>query len=238
MKKILLLTILPLFFSSFLSAQVTVTVRGIEGNADKRKRDPETQLTRTVDNSGVTLLASSHIPNPDFRDKWPIKYEFFVNGKLIETQVTSNELSRPIGLTITPNIAPLPFNYTVVATLLHPNSSYKTVINGAAFEEEGSSTSLTCTVDNAEGLTHTASDVQTVQTANNTIDLSFTAENSDSNISFVSSLTLSGDNLSGVAEITENDILTQEDVTGSISRAEDGTISNITIQGTFEFNCD
>jgi hypothetical protein len=123
-----------------VSAEPALTTEGISGDSDKKRRGPVLTVGthhNQTDSSGArggkantTLLADAYIPNEEYQ-KYPIRFDFFVNRKLVSSQLRSVELPGPIGLEVTSEMATIPFNYSVVATLLHPNREFTTILNGA-----------------------------------------------------------------------------------------------------------
>ncbi len=109
---------------------LTLTTEGISGEADKGRRSPVLSASTSVGTGNVKILVDAYVPSPQYQ-KFPIKFEIFVNRKLIVTQIRSTELPGPIGIDVGSNIATPPFNYSIVATLLHPNRQYTTVLNAA-----------------------------------------------------------------------------------------------------------
>jgi hypothetical protein len=221
-----LLLCLSVFISSVAFAQgVTLTSQGISGDRDKKKRDPVVSVTRVVTEDNVKLLVDAHVQSADFR-KYPIRFEFYVNRKLVATQIRSVELPGPIGVIIGPDIAAPPFNYTVIARIMHPNRTFTTVINGAAYANELVAT-LDCTVtlgtdDSAEMFV--ANDVGTIQEGNNSFTLAFEAadESKDEKITVSTVVSTTDSTASASLSITRNDTLTVTNVTGELVKNEDG----------------
>ncbi len=139
-----LLSVTVFLAASRSHAQVTadpvLTTEGISGDIDKKRRGPVLSVGvhhNQTDSSGArggvestTLLVDAFIPNKEY-ERYPIRFDFFVNRKLASSQLRSVELPGPIGLEVTSEMATIPFNYSVVATLLHPNREFTTILNGA-----------------------------------------------------------------------------------------------------------
>jgi hypothetical protein len=179
-----------------------------------------------------------------------VRYDFYVNRKLIQTQIRSKALPGPIGIDIGPDIAQLPFNYTVVATILVPNREFKTIIEGAVFASNLSGT-FECTLT-TEGSSetddeiYTASNVQTVQSGNQSFALAFEAADSTGarTVKFSANVTVASgaDNTlrtSGAMAINRSGVT--QNVTGS----GEGALTNdllsefdlVTEDGAVELSC-
>jgi hypothetical protein len=123
-----------------VSADPVLTTEGISGDIDKKRRGPvlsvgvnRTQADSSAAPGGAestTLLVDAFVPNKEY-ERYPIRFDFFVNRKLVSSQLRSVELPGPIGVLVTPEMGTIPFNYSVVATLLHPNREFTTILNGA-----------------------------------------------------------------------------------------------------------
>lgn len=167
----------PFSFADTLSAE------GVAGDIDSKNRNPHVTVGATVGSNQVTILADAFHPSDEFK-KYPIQFDFFVNRTLFASQYRSPTLEGPVGVTVPSSVATPPFNYVVVAKVLHPNSVYTTVIEGAVF-----STSLSATVDctltlpaateGAEDTIFTASGVALGQSSNSNVDASFSAVSQD-----------------------------------------------------------
>ncbi len=144
------LILLVLLFSSVLvSAQeTTVMSPGLAGERDKNGRNPELFVTRVIGSDNVTLRVDAHVPNKEYQ-QYPIQFDFYVNRQFMTSQIRSQELPGPIGVTIGHDIATPPFNYAVVAKVLHPTRSTHSMVAGAAFNNELSST-INCTLEYLE----------------------------------------------------------------------------------------
>jgi hypothetical protein len=151
---------------------------------------------------------------------------------------------------ITPDTARVPFNYSVVATLLHPNREFTTVIHGAVFATDLGSTLSTCTltVTSAQSggttatqkVSYVAKDVQVAQSGNSAATVSFeTSEledgSSSDTVTTNALLSFAGTTVSGTLTTTISGRPQVVDVTGtgaiggngvssfSVSSADKGT---------------
>lgn len=130
----------PSFFVTTTPVAVTpsgatiLKIEGIGGDVDRDDRGPRITYSVDVQANGATrILVNGEVPNEEYR-KYPIQYDFFINNRLFSSQVTSVQLPGPIGIDVGPDKAPLPFNYTIKATVLHPNRSFTTMAFGAVDE--------------------------------------------------------------------------------------------------------
>ena len=132
---------LALSMLSVVAEAQTLSNEGIEGFVDAKHRGPVLTVGPSYFASGSNearsaggayglLLVDASVPNTDYKE-YPIRFEFYVNRQLVSTQLRSEALPGPIGLSIPTSMATVPFNYSVVATVLYPNRSFSTVINGA-----------------------------------------------------------------------------------------------------------
>jgi hypothetical protein len=105
-----------------------VTFEGVSEDIDDKRRSPSVSYSTSIGDTSSTILVDAYIPNKDF-EKYPIKFDFFIAGKLFESQVRSSELPRPIGIEVPFKTAGIPYNFSIVATLLHPNRQFSSVVH-------------------------------------------------------------------------------------------------------------
>jgi hypothetical protein len=213
-----------------------LTSEGISGDVDKKRRGPVVTVGTQYFAAGngaeahARILVDAYIPNEDYQ-KYPIRVEFYVNRNLFTSQIRSTELPGPLGIDVPASKATVPFNYSIVATLLHPNREFTTVIHGAVFENNlnsttGKSCSLTVTSvqtgdgNSNEAKTYVAKDVQIGQLGNNTVSVEFDSSELDdgsgaATISAASSLTINGDK-----------------ATGTVTTTVDGRSQSVAVEGT------
>lgn len=215
----------------------TLTSEGISGDVDKKHRGPlvsvGTDYTKgdgTAGSEKARVLVDATIPNDEYK-KYPIRFDFYVNRQFFTSQLRSTELPGPIGIEVPAERAKVPFNYSVVATLLHPNREFTTIIHGAIFANELNSTLSSCTVavpasmvggENTAGkVTYSASDISVEQTGNESARISFDSSvlsdgtDADEEIQVQSSLSFSGTTVNGSVVTTVNGNSTTSDVTGT-----------------------
>jgi hypothetical protein len=231
-----------------LSAQDQNSVQGIAGYSDKLSRDPILTVGTTKESNGnVKILVDAAIPNRQF-EKFPIRFDFFVNRVFVTSQMRSPELPGPIGIDVTPSIATPPFNYTVIATLLHPNRQYTSVLQSAVYLSD-LTFAATCTFlyksgDGAER-NYTLSDVTISQAGEESVSLSLVnARSEDDSVSASLTGTLAianGSTASGVLSVDgpggDAEAIA---VTGSITKT-DGAVTKLGVKsanGGFLLECE
>jgi len=205
-----------------VEAQV-LTSEGVAGDVDRSRRGPSLSVSTRYTGPIVQILADAFVPNPQFA-RYPVEFQFFVNRTLRSTQLRSPELPGPVGIEVATKETPLPFNYSVVATVLHPNRHYTTVINGAAFAADLIGTfdcTLTRGADEAAEV-FTAEEVTTSQSGNGTFTLSFTAEDaeSDATASVSAEVSVSGNEAMSTLAITAGGIPSTVPVSGKVVLSE------------------
>lgn len=128
-----------------------LAVEGIVGDVDKGRRAPVITFSTSVaaDGSSATILVDTQIINEEYR-RFPIAVDFYVNGKLFSKQYRSLELPNPLGINVPNELAPIPFNYAIVATLLHTNRQFVSIVQGS-ISAPGSGGSLNCTATEQVG---------------------------------------------------------------------------------------
>lgn len=222
---LIILLLLCISVAEALSQSVTHTTEGVSGDIDKKRRSPSVSVTTVIEETGVKLLTDAYVPNEEFK-RYPIQFDFFVNRRLFASQIRSPELPGPVGVDIAHDVAVPPFNFAVVAKVLHPNREYKTVFVGAAVP-----TSLAATVncdititegqdDEATESTFSAEDVPITQNGSTAISFDFEGKDSEDNTALVvGTLTLnSTDNTAaGTLSITRNDTNQVVNVTGDVT---------------------
>jgi hypothetical protein len=183
---------------------------GTGSTVDSKRRGPVLLLRTSSEANGVTkILADAYVPNEQYRS-YPIEFKFFVNRNLVATQMRTAELGGPIGIDVAPTLAPRPFNYSIVATLLHPNRQFVTVAQGAVYERSLGA-KLNCTV--SAGLNGSASEKRTYlaqgvilqQTGPDAVKMNFlghTAEDEDERF-FDASLTVGTTAASGTVRVSD-----------------------------------
>lgn len=211
--------------TDLFAAGKVLTTAGIQGDVDKKDRGPLLSVSTSVDGTTAKIVADAVIPNKDFQ-KYPIQFDFFVNRKLFSSQIRSIALPGPIGIDVGPDTATLPFNYTVVAKLLHPNREFTTVLEGAVFSSQLAAT-LDCTVvlknsdDEETTTTFTSKDTDLTQPSESVVSLDFSAqtEADDESIDVTGPVTINDDNeASSTLSIVRDGETTSTAVEGTVTR--------------------
>ena len=185
-----LLSALTLLCAAQAAADPVLSAEGISGDIDDKHRAPvlSVSISRPTGSGPrvYSILADAYVANDEFV-QYPMRFDFYVNRTLFASQFRSKELPGPVGVDVGPSIAVPPFNYTVIATILHPNHTYTTIIQGAVFAA-GPVSKLDCTLtvtksgdEPGEQTTiFTASDVEVSQQDSNAFALKFEGKNESS----------------------------------------------------------
>ncbi len=212
---------------------------GIAGYADKKDRNPVLSVRAVVEEGNVKLLADAEIKVEDLR-KFPIRFDFFVNRSLVTSQIRSPELPGPVGIDVSSRTAAIPFNYAVIATLLHPNRQYVSSIYGAVFGEDLTASGLSCTLSIADSegnaVEYTKSNVSIDQPTADTVSFSFngaTTESSEDTASASGTASISGTSASGSLTISSPAGDDTVSVTGTAEK-EAGTLKSLTLSSEDE----
>lgn len=176
-----------------------LNAEGIVGTIDKKRRSPIIIFSPKTEGDKTTLLVDALVPNEDYQ-QYPIQFQFFVNRRLVSTQIRSRELPGAIGIEVTPQMAVRPFNYTIVATLLHPNRQFVSVAQGAVYAQNLTS-SLPCTLTlttDGKKVEYQRTTVPLVQSGNASFTLSYKANNTiEGSRDVKGSFTFSGNTITG-----------------------------------------
>ena len=233
--------LLSVFYFAVTSYAQTLSNEGIAGHLDKQHRGPVLTISASASNGAGKILADAHVPYEEL-NKFPIRFDFYINGELKSSQLRTPELNRAIGIDVPSSMATIPFNYQVVATLLTPNRVYPTVIQGAVFENSLGGV-FTCTVNatvNDTQKTYTKREVTIGQTSSTSFDLSFVAETAEGDDFEVSGAVLTGDGstLSGNLVTTADGTSSTRAVSGTYTKEND-TLSNLSVSAEgLEITCE
>lgn len=222
---------------------------------DKKRRSPVVSIgTNVVSTSGaasqVKILVDASVPAEEYKG-YPIEFKFFINGLLRETQIRSTQLPRPVGLVVTPDVATPPFNWTIVATLLHPNRQFVTVAQGAVFARDLGVTyncALTLgavSTGDSDGTVYVADGVTAGQLSNSEVSLNFVTSVLDDGteadeLTAAATLGFSGTSASGTLTTTINGTSSTVNVTGTTD-GDNGTVESFEVQtsdGLTKLECD
>ncbi len=235
------------------SSAPTLVGEGIYGDVDKYRRDPVVSVGIVHGSSVVSLRVDAYVKDDDY-EKYPIQFNFFVNRKLYSTQIRSKALPGAIGVDIPNDVAAPPFNYTIIATMLHPNRQFTTMIEGAVFGNNlGATLDCTLTLPAATGGTpapgedpdvFTESSVSTLQTGENTFTLGMTKAQDASNTESLAlhtavTVNLSDNTAQGTLVITRDGEESSKPATGKIT-VSSGNLSGLSLtssDGTTIMSC-
>jgi len=194
-----------------------LNAEGIVGTVDKKRRSPIIIFSPKTEGDKTTLLVDALVPNEDYQ-QYPIQFQFFVNRRLVSTQIRSKELPGAIGIEVTPQMATRPFNYTIVATLLHPNRQFVSVAQGAVYSQTFPS-SLPCTLtltEDGKKVEYQRATVPLAQSGNASFTLSYEAVNT----------------IEGSREVKGNFTFSGNTITGSLT--SDKGEAALLVQGTLK----
>lgn len=219
MKNLLALILLCFTLSaSPLWAQGITFFEGVSGDVDKHHRGPTISISSQTTAGGAQILADAYTKDKQFQ-KYPIRFDFYVNRRLFSSQIRSAEQPGAIGVDVGSDIASVPFNYAVIATVVHPNRQYVSMAQGTVYSSSlGATLDCTLTVENGDTvLAFNQTGVSISQVGNGSVSLSFTGADADTSEEATTSaaLTISGTRVSG---------------TLSIARA--GTAGDVAVSGT------
>lgn len=257
MKTRVLLTLLAALSAfSFAHAQsestgITMTTQGISGDSDKQDRDPILTVQTMAGATSATILVDAYVNNGEYK-KYPIQFDFYVNRSLFASQTRSTELPGPIGVTVDYKTAPIPFNYSVIARVLHPNRTFTTVLNAAVERIDptpvpgGTTIAAKCTLkETLDGETLTYSnDKVTISEKDTQISASFVATDtadSTSTLTLTLAATENASALSGTLKVDDGSgSPVDETITGSYVKTS-GTLSSVTATSSdskYTLQCD
>ena len=184
---------------SFLSATPvfadTIVAQGVAGDMDSHSRCPVLTVSTENNPDNVKILADAYMQTSAYK-KYPIRFDFYINRKLFATQIRSPELPGAVGVDIGPDVAVPPFNYTVIAEIVHPNRNFTTVIQGAVFNSETVKTyDCESTYVTSEGFEYvfTKDGVELTQTSDKTysINMSATSSATENKLTLTGSISIS-----------------------------------------------
>ena len=203
---------------------------------------------QVLDDATVKILVDGQVPNEEYQ-KYPIQYDFYINNRLFSSQITSKQLPGPIGIDVSSEVVPLPFNYTIKATVLHPNRTFTTMAFGAVDESlqiitptpvplgtetpgtttgtGGGTSILNCTVGydstGSDNVTDYINDSVTISESGSLVSASFNATADDGTSSIKVDFAVTS---SGSAGSTES-----RPLTGTVQVTSGNSIDTIEIEG-------
>lgn len=235
--QILIFVLFCLLNSRALFAE-THTVEGVSGDIDRKHRGPSLSVNAYAEGSGAKILADAYVPNTEF-SSYPIRFDFYINRRLFSSQIRSKELPGAIGVDVGSDVAPIPFNYTVVATLLHPNRQFVTTAYGVVYASNLlASFDCTLSINDSSALAddYSATEVSSTQSGNNSLSLSFAANNSsdDKEATVNSSLNINSDTASGSVTYSIDGQTKTVAVSGDITKSDSGALTSIAVSSSDE----
>ncbi|MCO6431696.1 MAG: hypothetical protein J5J00_12630 [Deltaproteobacteria bacterium] len=222
--------------SASAQSAVTLTSEGISGDLDSKRRSPSLSVTPVVEGERVKLLVDAYVAHVEYQHL-PIQFDFFINRHFFTSQIRSKELPGPIGIEIGPQTAALPFNYTVIAKLLHPNREFTTVINGAVFSSNLSGTldcTLTTGLNGDNSVEFVANSISTAQSSNNSFSISFDADSvtGGHEVVFSSTINVNGDEAQAALSIAQNGAPAAIVQSEGEVEVDDGALQSISLSST------
>lgn len=222
---------------SYSLAQV-LTSMGVAGEMDSKGRNPQLSVRPEVSADNVKILVDAAISDRTLV-KFPVRFDFFVNRGFFTSQIRSPELPGPIGIDVPSSIASVPFNYTVIASIVHPNRKFTTLINGAVFSGSlfgNLDCSLTLNSTSEDPIDLSNSSVDSGQSSNNNFTLNFTGTDSDdgSEASISSSFNVnSDDSISGNITVVRDGLTQSFQTSGTISRdSSEGGLEEVDVSSS------
>ncbi len=227
------------------SSSVVNTNEGVSGFLDKKRRAPSLSVgVHRGENNAIKLLADAYVANEEYTD-YPIKFEFFVNRALVATQIRSKELPGAVGIDVDSKRYPFPFNYTVIATVLGPNRTFTTTLDGAVYSADltGSGTITACTLalsdtvttqSDTTARTYKAEKVVFSQTSNSTLQVSFETSTlldgtKGDTVVVSADIAVDGEKASGDVTVTEGDKAATTTSTTGKATDKDGKVTGFTL---------
>jgi hypothetical protein len=208
----------------------TTSAEGVAGTIDKKRRGPLVSVQQVHRPDRVTILVDATHPRDDLKP-YPIQLDYYVNRHLFTSQVRSPELPGALGVDIGADVATPPFNFTVVAKVLHPNSTWTTVVQGAAEPQQfdngnddvASSGVYDCDLTRGED-SALGESIAITKGGTNTYAFTISDSTSENLSSTGVALTVSG--TTGSATLTFNDAESSE-VSGSVLYDSNGNITEL-----------
>lgn len=236
-KGFLAFSLILLSFASHVHSE-TLTAEGVQGEVDKERRGPVLSIEPIRESGQVRILADAFTNFKDYSG-YPLKFEFYINRELKATQIRSKELPGPVGITVPSSMATIPFNYSVVATLLTPNRNFTSYIAGAIYDKTLSLTapcSATFKKSDGTSLTYTHSSSEFKQSGQNSLsfDMELIGSPSYNELDISGDITLDTANNTATSSITtsiDGKVESHESI-GNFTEAESGTLNSIALTST------
>jgi len=229
------------FVNSAFSQESISSYEGVSGDMDKQRRSPNLTVEKIVTDEGVKILADVFVVNREFRD-YPVQLDYYVNRSFFTSQIRSQELPGAVGVDIGADVAVAPFNFTIVANILHPNRSFTTVFNGAVFDNNFvRNVDCTVTVQGESSTEYVANNVVLQQNSNSRFSMDFQASSltdSDS-LTLESEVSVNGSQASAILQIRQANTVKEIPVDGSVTMTDSRltSISLFSDDGEYSLLC-
>lgn len=228
--------------TNFILADQPIVGEGTEGIADLKGRNPVLSVSTDVTEGNVKILADAYTRDQQYVD-YPIRFDFFINRKLHTSQIRTKSLPGPVGVDIGSDTATVPFNYSVLATIITPNRQFSSLVQGAVFEKSPAiplDCSITIGRDDQPNL-YVANGVETFQESIDIWNADFTATSTANNETVSVEVVIKTANLSatGTINIKQDSGSEKTDVTGTVDYQE-GSIASLNLansDGTVALSC-
>lgn len=151
-------------------------VEGIAGDIDGRRRSPVLTVGTHMRGDIAIIKADAYLPNDDMA-KYPIQFDFFINRRLYSSQIRSPEQPGAVGVELGSDVAALPFNFAVVAKVIHPNRVFSTVFQGVVEQLPYNLSFTSCTLTQSDSedsdTASTAQGVNSIQQGSTALTVTF-----------------------------------------------------------------
>lgn len=202
-----------------------ITTEGIANTLDKKSRGPILTVQEVHRPGRVTLLVDVAHRRDDLKP-YPFQIDYYINRQHFTSQFRSPELTGALGVDIGSDVAVPPFNYAIVAKVLHPNNIWTTVAQGAAYPQDldggAAAVRYDCDLERGEEIA-IGENLRLVTTGTNTYSLSI--EDSDSELEAATvSLTIVDGSGSGTVTFGDDEPIS---ITGELAVDSSGQIESV-----------
>jgi hypothetical protein len=202
------------------------TAEGIVGDIEKHRRAPVILSSTITGTNVVKILVDSYIPNEELRP-YPIQFDFFINRQLFASQVRSIQQPGAIGVDIGSDVAVPPFDYTVIARVLHPSRTFTSVLTGTVTKSEAQSFA-SCTVE-TDSETLTASPADGTISSDSQLSLTYNGSHGSTTREVTLTGSIVGTTFSGTLKVTG--LLEATAVSGTVVAGTRSPLDDLTAEG-------
>jgi hypothetical protein len=203
------------------------TGEGIVGDIEKHRRAPVI-LSSTVSGTDVVkILVDSYVPNEEMRP-YPIQFDFFINRQLFASQIRSVQQPGAIGVDIGTDVAVPPFDYTVIARVLHPSRTFTSVLTGTVAKSEAQNFA-SCTVE-VDDQSFAASPVEGSISSEGALNLTFNGSNGTSTREITVTGSVVGTTFAGTVKVSG--VLDATPVNGTVVSGERSPLDDLSAEGS------